>query len=157
MTKRKESLVEDAKQMSFLELFQQVRDERSAAQPGKHNISVRLNASIRQNLRQAPKSRETIADEMTAMLGEIVTVAMLNNWTASSHSHRMPAEVLHVFCIVTGSNEPISIMAEAAGVFTVNGPDALRADIRKEEEALKARQREIRKKVALLEALEAKR
>ncbi len=157
MTKRKECLVPDAKQMSLFELLQQASDERSSSQPGKYNISARLNASIRQALRQAPKSRETIADEMTAMLGETITVTMINNYTAESHPHRMPAETIHAFCIATGSREPISILAEAAGVFTVNGPDALRADIRKEEEALKARQREIRKKVALLEALETKK
>lgn len=157
MTKRRESLVSDPNQMSLLELLQQVHEERSATQPGKHNISARFNASAREALRKAPKSRETIADEMTAMLGETITVTMINNWTAESHPHRMPAEVIHVFCIATGTSEPISILAEAAGVFTVNGPDALRADIRKEEEALKVQQRQIRKKVALLEALEAKR
>lgn len=157
MTKRKESLVSDTQQMSLLDLLQRERDERAAVQPGRLNISARLNAAIKQAIRQAPKSRENMADEMTVLLGIEVTVGMINNWTADSHPHRMPAEYIPAFCIVTNSNTTITIMNEAAGVFTVNGPDALRADIRKEEEALKARQREIRKKVALLEALESKK
>ncbi|MFZ2948937.1 MAG: hypothetical protein WA003_05580 [Desulfuromonadaceae bacterium] len=156
MTKRKDSLVSDTRQMGLFDLLQRERDERVSVQPGRLNISARLNAAIKQAIRQAPKSRETMADEMTELLGIEITVGMVNNWTAISHPHRMPAEYIPAFCIVTNSNDSITILNEATGVFTVNGADALRADIRKEEEALKARQREIRKKVALLEALEAK-
>jgi len=41
----------------------------------------------------------------------------------------MPAEYLPAFCRVTGCNEPIEILNETTGMFSMPGPDALQSEI----------------------------
>ncbi len=146
MTKGRKRFVSDPGQMSLLDLLQQERAEREAQAPGRLNLSARLQAAIREAIRRAPKSREAIADEMAHLTGQPVTVHQVNNWTAESHPHRIPAELLPAFCEATGCIEPLRILAEAAGVFTLPGPDALRAEVQKlrEEEQRITRERKRR-------------
>lgn len=57
--------------------------------------------------------RREIAEGMTAILGEIVTVASLNNWTAKSHvKHRFPIEYLPAFVAVTGQKRALFFFIE---------------------------------------------
>ncbi|MDD2367637.1 MAG: hypothetical protein PHN84_15925 [Desulfuromonadaceae bacterium] len=152
MTKIKQSLVNG--QLSLFDLLAQERVERVATHPGRLCISARLLAAVKLAIKQAPKSRETLADDMSELAGTDVTIGMINNWTAESHPHRMPAELLPAFCAATGSTEPLRIMAEVAGLFTVQGPDALRAEIQKLDEEEKRVAAEKRKHKLLLQTLE---
>lgn len=146
MTKTRKRIVSDSGQMSLLDLLRAEREERQALACGRMNVAARLHAAIREAIRQAPKSRENIADEMTALLGVPVSVHQVNNWTAESHPHRIPAEMLPAFCEATGCIEALRLLAEAAGVFTLPGPDALRAEVQKlrEEEQRLSRERKKR-------------
>ena len=147
-----------AGQLSLFDLLRQESDEWAAAAPARLNVAARLNAAIALAIRHAPKSRETIADEMTHLLGVPVTVHMLNAWTAESKElHRFPAEFLPAFCVVTGCNDPLRILAEAAGVFTLPGPDALRAEIQKLDEEVHQLQSAKRKRLMFLQELEGRK
>lgn len=165
MTKHNDHLVTYIQQTGLFDLFQCQRVGRDAFQHGTFNIfqhgtfniSSELNAAIKKSIRLKPTNRESIADKMTELLGIKITDSMLNNYTAESHRHRIPAEFVPAFCIAANTLEPIRVLAEAAGVFTVCNPDSLRADIQNDEDELKVRQQNIRKKVALLEALEARK
>jgi len=157
MTKSKQSLVTDDRQLSLLELLMKDREERVASIPGRLNISARLAATAKRVIRSAPKSRETIADEMTDLLGETITVSMINNWIADSHPHRIPGEFIPAFCAATGSNEMIEIQAEAAGVFTLPGPDVLRAEIQKLDEQVRKTSAEKRRRILFLQELEGRK
>lgn len=156
MTKRKKSLVNDNSQMSLFDLLRQEQAERSADRPARLNIAVQLAAAIKNAIRNAPKSRETMADDMSELAGERVTVGMINNWTAASHPHEMPGRLYAAFCVATGNIDLIRIQAEAAGVFTVPGPDALRAEIQKLDEETRKLQAEKRKRTLFLQELEGK-
>lgn len=143
MTKLGKRIVND-NQLSLLDYLQQDREQRLQTAPGRMNVVGRLQAAIRQAAKSAPKSREQIADDMTELLGETVTVHQVNNWLAESHPHRIPAEYLPAYCEATGSIEPLRIMSEVAGVFTLPGPEALRAEIqrlREEEHKVGAERR----------------
>lgn len=142
--------------MNLFDLLTQDQAERSATTPGRLCVSARLLAAVKLAIKQAPKSRETIADQMTELSGTEVSVAMINNWTAESHPHRMPAELLPAFCAATGSTQPLRIMAEVSGLFTLPGPDALRAEIQKLDEEEKRVAAEKRKHKLLLQTLETK-
>jgi hypothetical protein len=152
MTKTKQSSVTG--QMNLFDLLSQNKEERAAVQVGRLCVSARLLAAVKLALKQAPKSRETIADQMTELSGFDVTVCMINNWCADSHPHRMPAELLPALCSVTGCTEPIRLIAEASGLFTLDGPDALRADMQKDVELKRDIDKRIRQKEALIKALE---
>lgn len=146
MTKVRKRIVADPGQLSLFDLIRQERDERALVTPGRMCVSSRLMASIGEAIRSAPKSRETIADEMSHLTGQLVTVHMINSWTAESHPHRIPAELLPAFCQSTGSVEPLRVLSEAAGVYTLPGADALRAEVQKlrEEEQKLASERKRR-------------
>ncbi|OHD26101.1 MAG: hypothetical protein A2Y38_15545 [Spirochaetes bacterium GWB1_59_5] len=154
MTKARERIVSDSSQMGLFDLLRQERDERAATAPGRMNVSARLQASTRAAIKNAPKSREAVADEMSELTGLAITVHQVNNWTAESHPHRIPAELLPAFCQATGNIEPLRILAEAAGVFTLPGPDALRAEIQKLDEDVKRLHREKQKRLLFLKELE---
>lgn len=155
MTKAKKSLV--TAQLSLLDLLKHDQEERAALRPGRLDIRGRLTAAIKNAISNAPKSRETLADEMTDLTGERITVGMINNWTADSHPHDMPGRFYAAFCTATGDIELIRVQAEAAGVFTLPGPDALRAEIQKQDEQIKKLQAEKRKRQIFLAELEGKR
>lgn len=154
MTKARKRIVKDGRQQSLFDLLVQEREQRIVQQPGRMNVTVPLQAAIRDAIRRAPKSRETIALEMTELTGIPVRVSQVNNWTAESHPHRMPTELLPAFCQATGSIEPIRMLAEMAGVYTLPGPDALRAEIQKLDEETKKLAREKRKRELFLKEME---
>ena len=154
MTKIKQSLVTG--QMNLFDLLSQEKEERTATAVGRLNISARLNTAVRHALKHAGKSREIVADVMTELLGYEVKVTTISNWVAESHSHHIPAEYLPAFCEATKNNEPMRILAEASGLFTLPGPDALRAEIQKLDEEEKRVAAEKRKHKLLLQSLESK-
>ncbi|WP_429885345.1 hypothetical protein [Geoalkalibacter halelectricus] len=153
MTKGKQGFV-DERQMSLLELLQQERTERQEQAPGRLCCSTRLKAAVAAAVKAAPKSREMLADEMAALTGQAVTVHNLNSWIAESHPHRLPAELLPALCQATGNTEPLRVLAETAGIYTLPGVDALRAEVQKLREDEQKISRERRRRELFLKELE---
>jgi hypothetical protein len=157
MTKNKTCLVSgQQKQLSLFDLLSQARDERIEQMPGSLCISAKFLSAVKQAIKQAPKSRETIADEMSMLSGRSISVSSINNWTADSHPHDMPSELLHIFCTVCGCDAPLRLLNDSYGLFTLPGPDALRAEIQKLDEQEKRVAAEKRKHKILLQTLEIK-
>jgi hypothetical protein len=157
MTKPKKRLVTDNKQMSLFDILLQEKADREQIRPARLNITAQIAAAIKNAISNVKKSRETIADEMSELTGERVTVSQINNYTADSHPHEMPGRLYAAFCVATGDTELIRIQAEAAGIYTVKGPDALRAEIQKKDEEIRKLQTEKRKRQVFLQELEGKR
>lgn len=92
---------------------------------------------------------------MSHLLGCEITKFMLDAWTAESKDgHRFPAEYLPAFCQVTGDREALTALAEAAGLFAMPGPDALRSEIQKLDEEAKRINSEKRKRLQFLKEME---
>jgi len=157
MTKIRKKLVTDKKQMNLFDLLLQEKVEREQTRPARLNISAQIAAAIKNAISNVKKSRETLAEEMSELLGIEITADKLYNWTAGSHPHRMPGEYYSAFCVATGDIELIRLQAEAAGVFILPGPDALRAEIQKLAEETKKLQAEKKKRQMFLQELEGKR
>ncbi|OQY20114.1 MAG: hypothetical protein B6I36_02410 [Desulfobacteraceae bacterium 4572_35.1] len=154
MTNRKQKTVINDKQMSLFDLLTQQRCERIEHAPGTMCVSVKLLAAVKQAIKQAPKSRETIADELSLLTGAEISIHMINSWVADSHPHRLPAEFLPALCHATGSTAPIRVLADAAGIYALQAPDALRAEIQQYDEAESAARAQKRKRKALLAVIE---
>lgn len=153
MTKNNKKIVIDDRQMSLFELLSQERDERAVG-PGSRCISARLMVAVKEAVKGAPKSRETIADEMSFETGAEITVHMINSWIAESHPHRFPGEYIGALCRVTGCTQPAVVIAEDAGLFALKAPDALRAEIQHYAEVKNKASAEERKRKALLAVIE---
>jgi len=145
MSKRRQII--DGSQAGQLSLFEAVIRQELAAQsapvPGSLNIKHQLIPALISALRHSGKSREQIADEMTVYTGEEITVHMINAWVCQSkENHRFPLEYLPAFRKATNNLEALNITSRACGTFTLRGPDALRADIRKLDEQKQAKKEE---------------
>lgn len=84
---------------------------------------VLLRNFVTAEIKKCAKSREQIADEMTALLSVKVTARMLSSFTAESKErHRFPLEFALAFCEVVGSYRLIRELAKRAG-FRMVGPE----------------------------------
>lgn len=157
MTKRREKVGSaDPRQMSLLDLLQRTSELREPAQSeGSLCVQPRLSHSMANAIRACGLGRYEIAGRMSHLLGQEISKASLDSWTAESkEQHRPPAEFLPAFCAVTGSREPLQILTDAAGLFCLPGPDALRAEVQKLREDEQRITRERRKRELFLKEME---
>ncbi|WP_051554448.1 hypothetical protein [Desulfobulbus elongatus] len=142
--------------MSLLDVLthaQNELDEENGTE-GSANIRERLRIAMTDSIKRCSFSRWEIAGKMSHLLGVEVSKYQIDAWTAESkEGHRVPAEYLPAFCIVTGDHGPLRMMAETAGLFALPGPDALRAEIQKLDEETKRLQREKRKRERFLKEM----
>ena len=154
MTKTIKKSVIDSSQLSLFDLLQQAREERLETAPASLCISAKLQVAVARAVKQAPMSRETLADRMTELSGRSVTIHMIANWLAESHPHHIPAELIPALCIASGCNDPLQVQIDAVGIFTLPGADALRAEIQKLDEEVHSLQAEKRKRLLFLQEME---
>lgn len=154
MSKRKRKI--DKRQMSLFDVLRHVAvDEPEHPEEGALNISNALRLSLIKAIRQCPLKRFQIAGEMSHLLGHEVSKTTIDSWTAESKErNRIPAEYLPAFCRVTGDREPIRILAEHGDMFAMPGPEALRAEIQKFDEAERKARAEKLKRKRFLEEME---
>lgn len=90
------------------------------------DLSLALRASLVTAIKNCPLSRYQIAAQISELMSRDITKDMLDKYCAeSAEGHRIPAEVLPAFCAVTGSREPLVILAEAIGCMLA-GPEESR-------------------------------
>jgi len=145
--------------MSLLDVLKSAVNapETEMAAEGVANIRERLRVSVSEAIKQCPFSRWEISGKMSHLLGVEVSKFQLDSWTAESkEGHRIPAEYLPAFCIVTGDHGPLRMMAETAGLFALPGPDALRAEIQRLDEQERKIKEEKRKRRLFLQEIEGK-
>lgn len=143
MSKRQPKV--DSQQLSLLDLIRQAQEQREApSSQGSLNIEGQLRQALSDAVKSCPLSIHQIAGEMSHLLNEIITADMIYSWTAESKSkHQIWGTRLAAFCKVTGKRRPLEIVNEAAGMFCMPGPEALRAEIQRlrEEEHKAAKER----------------
>ena len=142
-----------AEQRSLFDYIRTINDVRRGTRcnEGSMNVGDLLRRSINLAIKRCPLSRHQIAGEMSHLLGADITKAQIDAWTAESKdNYRIPASYLPAFCQVTGSTEPIEIISDAAGMYSMPGPDALRAEIQRYAEDEKRARAEKRKRETFL-------
>jgi hypothetical protein len=162
MTKKKRILSNEMPLFEWLQKAKELACQTSFQPKGSLNIDNELKAAISEDLRHAEDdsgreiSRYQVAARMSDFLGQEVTVSMLNNWTAESHeNHRFPAAWLPAFVHGTGGQRrTIETLSRHCGLFALPGPEALRAEIQKIEEEIKAKSKEKSKRMLLLKEID---
>lgn len=102
-------------------------------------------------------SRYDIAARMSNLLHREITKSTIDNWTAVSHEAHTPDAVeIAVFARATGGRRAMEAMARHAGLFTLPGPEALRAEIQRLYEDGKRIKDEMKKRRILLAEVEKK-
>lgn len=159
MTKRRKDLVTNDQQPSLFDRLLQEKEERQQNRPGRLNIDAQYNAAIERAINHyiaanPGKSIDTFCDELGEALGIVIKVSTIRNFMAESHPHRWPGSWAAAVCIITGCNAPAEITNDTIGIYTVQGPDALRAEIQRLDEQTKKLQKERQRRLLFLQALE---
>lgn len=68
------------------------------------DIDSAIRCLLAESIRRCPKSREQIAEQMSALTGQGITKVMLNDYVARSKSARFPAVFVMAFCAVVGDD-----------------------------------------------------
>jgi hypothetical protein len=114
---------------------------------GSFDVDRQFREIISAVLKNCPLSRYQVAARMSELLGQEITKAMLDSWTAESkEGHRFPAIFLPAFCEAVGQADPIRLLGRLVGVFVLPGPEALRAEIHRITEEISQKQQEKKKK-----------
>ena len=109
MSKRTKVLIDKA-QLDLLDALE------GRVEAGSMALEARLKASLSEGIRQSGLSRYDVAARISERIGWDLTKSMLDAYTAESHeAHRVPAEILPAFCVVTGYWRPLHLLAEAGG------------------------------------------
>lgn len=82
---------------------------------GSLDISESFRQAISEAIRKSKYSREQIVELIEVLTGIRISKHILDQATSSKKEYRFPAEVLHAFCIITGSLEPLRILINSIG------------------------------------------
>lgn len=111
---------------------------------GSLDIDKELKAALSDDLKHAKDengrelSRAEVAARMTDFTGDEITLSMLNNWTSPSHPHNIPAKYMPAFVRSTGGQrKAMETLSHHSGLFALPGPEVIRAEIQKLDEAKK--------------------
>lgn len=147
----------DNKQLSLFDYLEKLNSADKKSEEGALNIGSRIRIALVEGIKQCHLSRRQIAGEMSHRVGVDITWTTIDSWTAESKErNRIPAEYIPAFCMVTGYFAPMNIISEAAGVFALPGPDALRSEIQKWDEKEKTARAEKRKRQMFLKEMEGR-
>ena len=160
MSKRSKEI--DDKQLTIFDALNRIKASPIDSRAGALQCADRLREALRAAIKGSPLSVHQIAGEMSHLVGETITAEVIYSWTRQSddaggrNGRHIPAQYLPAFCVATKNNGILEIMGELAGAFVLPGPDALRSEIQKEDEVIRAAKERKRERQNLLKQLEGR-
>lgn len=144
----------------WLQRAQELASQSDVHAPGSLAIEAEFKAALTEDIKHArgengkELSRYQVAARMSELLGRDITKDTLDNWTARSHPHNMPAVYIPAFVIATGGRRAFEVLSRHSGLFALPGPEALRAEIQRLDEEMKRLKGEKRKRQTFLREVE---
>lgn len=90
------------------------------------NLDLAVRKALSAAIRNCGKSRPQIAEDMSRLMGQGISVAILDAFTAESKpAHRFPAAWLAAFCVVTRDTRVLATIVEHAGGKLVTSEEAM--------------------------------
>lgn len=159
----KKSKILSADQPSLFDVVRETTSFRKESVPkGRMDIDREFKAALSDDIRHAHTtsgrelSRAEVAARLTDYLGEEISLTTLNNWTATSHPHQIPASYLPAWVYATNGRRAIETISRHSGLFLLPGPDVLRAEIQRLEEEEERIKREKEKRKFYLREVEGR-
>lgn len=116
--------------------------------PGSMNDGEAVRAIITECIRNSAKSREQIADAMSRLTGDRVTLRMMNSYTSeAAEQHRWPSQYTRAFCYVVQDWALLRCIVERAGFYLITQAEAELLELGREY----LRQKRASEKVQMLE------
>jgi len=92
---------------------------------GSLDVSEAFRKAISEAIRRSQYSREQIVELIEILTNQRISKHILDQSTSSKQEYRIPAEVLHALCLITGSIEPFKVLLNSIGC-EVLAPDEQR-------------------------------
>ncbi len=159
MTNKKKESSRQPSLFDYIKKVEELARQSEAVPPGSLDIRKEFKAALAEDLRHAKDdhgrllSRFEVAGKMSDMVGRQITKDMLDNWTATSHPHSMPADYLPAFKHATGGRRAHECISRHSGLFLLPSEEALRAEIQRMDEEMKLIKGEKRKRQLYLKEL----
>ncbi|SDB03373.1 hypothetical protein SAMN05660653_00148 [Desulfonatronum thiosulfatophilum] len=97
---------------------------REPVRAGGYRVRDAVQEALRETLEKCPISREDLAEEMSRVTGESVTVNHLNSWTAASkQGWRFPLEFAAAMAMITGNTAILDAALSVTGFRVVSVDD----------------------------------
>jgi hypothetical protein len=144
----------DIQQISLFEVIQESALKNDPT-PGSMDIDKAFREAVSLDLKECPLSRYQVAAIMSELTSQDITKSMLDSWTAESkEQHRFPAIFVPAFCQATGGSRTLRMLGVVSKRYVMEGPEALRASIRRLDEEIGAKQADKRIQVLFLKKME---
>jgi hypothetical protein len=93
--------------------------------PGSCDDDAVVRGLITDSIKRSNKSRDAIAEEMSQLTGQKITLRMLNAYTAeAAERHRFPLSFARAFCVAVSDWLLLTFIAERAGFRLIDSRDA---------------------------------
>ena len=119
---------------------------------GALSWDAQLRAALSQVLKETPHSRDIVAARMSELLGEPVTKARLDSWTAESKDgHRFPLAYLLAFEVACETHAITQLLVAKRGCVLLVGKEALLGELGRLDKAeadIKAKRRRLKAQMA---------
>ncbi len=116
--------------------------------PGKCNFDQELRKILNKAIKNSPKTRNEIAEQMKILTGDNITKFSIDSWTAKSRNKwRFPLQYVVAFEIACETHDITAWLAQKRGCKLLIGEDALLAELGKiesMEQELRARKKAIK-------------
>lgn len=83
-----------------------------AAERNPAEVAADFKHALTRAIKRCGKSRASLAEHLSRISGESITETMINNWTAESKSHNIPAELISPICAWCGDWRPFAVLLE---------------------------------------------
>ena len=146
---------ENRLQLSIFEWIKKTSQGNGTIPAGSLDFDAEFRIAVSEDIKVCPSSRYQICARMSELMGQEISESMLYSWTAESkEKHRFPCLFLPAFVIATGERRAFEVLSRKSGLFALPGPEALRAEIQKINEDIKAKRDEKAKRIAFLREIE---
>jgi hypothetical protein len=90
------------------------------------NLDQAVRGALGAAMKQTDRSRAQIADDISRLTGQKVTLRMLDDFTAESKSgYRFPAAWLAAFCVATRDSRVLQVIVEKCGYRVITPEEAM--------------------------------
>lgn len=83
-----------------------------AAERNPAEVAADFKHALTRAIKRCGKSRAALAEHLSRITGEGISETQINNWTAESKSHNIPAELIAPICAWCGDWRPMQVLLE---------------------------------------------
>lgn len=77
---------------------------------GSLDVSEAFRKAVSEAIRKSQYSRDQLVELIEILTNQRISKNILDQATSSKQEYRIPAEVLHALCLITGSIEPFKVL-----------------------------------------------